>query len=193
MPGGRSAVLAGAAVGLSYLLARSGADGGLDRSVTARLARARGPATDRLVGAVTDVGSVYGAAGTAVALALSGRRRLAAEVAAATGLAWVAAQAAKPLLPRRRPYELGTATRLVAPPAGSSWPSGHAAVAAATATTVVPGTSAATRAALAAAVAGVGASRCYVGVHHLSDVTAGVGVGVLAARVVRSGLRAARR
>ncbi|MFP4636759.1 MAG: phosphatase PAP2 family protein, partial [Nitriliruptoraceae bacterium] len=42
--------------------------------------------------------------------------------------------------------------------------------------------SARVRGALAGSVVAVGASRLYVGVHHLSDVVAGVAVGVLAAR-----------
>ncbi len=193
MPGDRSAALAGAAVGLAYLAVRTGAGGRVDDAVTATLAHGRGPAVDRLVSAVTDVGSIYGAAGTSTALALSGRGALATEVAGAAGLAWVGAQATKPLLPRHRPYETGTAVRLVSRPAGTSWPSGHAAVAAAVATTVAPGTSRSTRLVLVGAVAGVGLSRLYVGVHHLTDVVAGVGVGVLAARAARACARAVRR
>lgn len=193
MPADRSAALAGAAVGLAYLAVRTGAADGVDDAVTTTLAHGRGPAADRLVGAVTDVGSIYGAAGTSAALALTGRRALATEVAGAASLAWVGAQAIKPLLPRCRPYETGSAARLVSPPAGTSWPSGHAAVAAAVATSVAPGTSRSTRIVLAGAVAGVGLSRLYVGVHHLTDIVAGVGVGVLAARTARACARAVAR
>jgi membrane-associated phospholipid phosphatase len=179
--GERRATLA--AVGLvaaSYAAVRSGRSERLDRQAAKALAYPLGHRIDVVVAAGTDLGSVYGIAGIAGVLAATGRRRAAVDVAAVGALAWTAAQAAKPLVGRERPYIVEGADRLVAVPAGSSWPSGHVAVASAMAATLaehhLPGRPA--RLARAAAV-GVAVSRCYVGVHHLTDVLAGWGVGVL--------------
>ena len=182
---GRSSVVAavGASAGVvaSYVAVRSGRAETIDRPARALLAHPLGARADVAVGAVTDLGSVYGLAGLSAALGVTGRRGAAADVAAAGGLAWVAAQAAKPALHRPRPYQLAAAQRLVAVPAGSSWPSGHAAVAAATAAALHPHLPPGARTGTWVAVGAVAASRLYVGVHHLTDVVAGVGVGVLSA------------
>jgi membrane-associated phospholipid phosphatase len=183
---GPGAWLAGGAVIGSYLAVRTGRSDGLDAGIGRWCARGGGPTLDRFVGATTDLGSVHGLVGVTSALAATGRRRAATRVAAGGGLAWTVAQVVKPALPRLRPYEAATATRLVAPPAGSSWPSGHAAVAAAMASGVAPQLPRRHRLVLAGGVAAVGVSRCYVGVHHPSDVLAGLGVGVLAARAARA-------
>jgi membrane-associated phospholipid phosphatase len=177
--------LAAASVVGSYAAVRSGRLAALDARLGAALSRPRGAVVDRTVGAATDLGSVYGAVGAATALAGAGRRRLALDVLGAAAIAWSVAQAIKPLLGRERPYETAVAARLVAVPAGTSWPSGHAAVAAAIAAAVAPGLPSSARLGTTAAVGLVGASRCYVGVHHPSDVVAGVGVGVLSAAAWR--------
>jgi membrane-associated phospholipid phosphatase len=174
-----------AAVGLlaaSYAAVRSGRSERVDRRAAKALAYPLGHRVDVIVAAGTDLGSVYGIAGVAGVLAATGRRRAAVDVAAVGALAWTAAQASKPLVGRERPYVVEGAERLVAVPAGSSWPSGHVAVASAMATTLAAGhlPGPAARIARAAAV-GVAVSRCYVGVHHLTDVIAGWGVGVLCA------------
>jgi membrane-associated phospholipid phosphatase len=176
----RAVAAATGLVAASYAAVRSGRSERLDRQAAKALAYPLGHRVDLLVAAGTDLGSVYGIAGIAGVLAATGRRRAAFDVAAVGALAWTAAQAAKPLVGRERPYVVEGADRLVAVPAGSSWPSGHVAVASAMATTLAEhhlptGTA---RVARAAAV-GVAASRCYVGVHHLTDVIAGWGVGVL--------------
>lgn len=202
--GGRSDATAGpgrvlaavAAVGASYLAVHSGRGDVLDRTARDVLARPLGVRADVAVGAITDLGSVYGLAGIATALAVTGRARAASDTVAAGGAAWVLAQAMKPALHRPRPYQLDAAARLVAVPAGSSWPSGHAAVAGATATALHPHLSRRGRIGAWTLVGGVALSRLYVGVHHLTDVVAGVGVGVASATVtsrVGGMVRAARR
>lgn len=143
---------------------------------------------DRAMAHLTDLGSVYGVTGAAVGLGLSGRPRLGADLAAAGAVAWGAAQGLKPLLDRPRPYETGT-PRLVAIPAGTSWPSGHSAVIAAMATVVVDAAGESKRPRLTRMVGYgtaifVGGSRLHVGVHHPTDVIAGFGIGVLSSRLV---------
>ena len=202
-PAGRSApaaarrvlptALAAAAVLGSYVAVRTDAADRLDGHIETVLARPSPRRGDVPLAAATDLGSSFGLAGVAVSLAATGHRRLAAEVAAAGGAAWVLAQAVKPALGRSRPYQRGTAPRLVSPPAGSSWPSGHAAVAAAAAT--VFACSVGRRAGwwAAAGAGAVGASRVAVGVHHSSDVVAGWGVGVVAAEAAAGAQRLGSR
>lgn len=143
-----------------------------------RWRRPRGDVVDRVVAATTDIGSVYGLGGTVAALALTGRRRAALDVAGAGTIGWVAAQAVKPLLDRSRPYQGGLGDLLVHPPAGSSWPSGHTAVAAAVGT-VVADSGPVGLASGAGTALWVGWSRIYVGAHHPSDIVAGLGLGAL--------------
>ncbi len=183
-----SAVVTGAAVvavAASYRVVRRGKrrDTGLSRFddvLGLRWRRPRGRVVDRFVAASTDVGSVYGLAGTAAALAATGRRRAALDVAGAGTVAWIAAQATKPLVDRSRPYQGGLGDLLVHPPAGSSWPSGHTAVAAAVGT-VVADSGPVGLATGSLAAAWVGWSRIYVGAHHPSDIVAGLGQGTLSA------------
>jgi membrane-associated phospholipid phosphatase len=175
------ATATGAVLG-SYLAVRSGAAARVDAPAHRLLTERHHPVSDRVVGAFTDMGSIYALAGVATALAVRARRAAAADLAVAGAGAWVAAQSAKPLLRRPRPYELEAATRVVAVPAGSSWPSGHAALAAAMTDALWPHARPRTRTALAVVTGAVGLSRCYVGVHHLTDIIAGVGVGVLSNR-----------
>jgi membrane-associated phospholipid phosphatase len=172
-------------VAASYLAVRSGSGDRLDRAARDALARPLGRRADVTIGAVTDLGSIYGLVGIAGTLALTGRRRPALDAAVAGGAAWGVAQSLKPTMDRPRPYQVDAAARLVAVPAGSSWPSGHSAVAAATATSLSPHLGAVARLTSAAFVGTVAVSRLYVGVHHLTDVVAGVAVGHLAARAVR--------
>jgi undecaprenyl-diphosphatase len=151
------------------------------RATVEGLRRRTAGAADTTVAVATDLGSVYGLVGTSASLALMGRRRHAARVLAAGGIAWTLAQATKPLLARERPYEADGAERLVAEPAGSSWPSGHAAVAAAMTSALWPDLTRSGRLVAATLTAGVAASRLYVGVHHLTDVIGGIGLGIVSA------------
>ncbi|MEU6262698.1 bifunctional phosphatase PAP2/diacylglycerol kinase family protein [Saccharopolyspora shandongensis] len=86
---------------------------------------------------------------------------------------------AKPLLPRRRPATdlLPRHRRLAAPPDSSSFPSGHAASAAAF-TTAVCMESPAVGAVLAPVAAAVAYSRVHTGVHWPTDVAVGAAIGV---------------
>jgi membrane-associated phospholipid phosphatase len=181
--GRAAATIAAGVVAGSYAAVRHGAAASVDAPAHRLLTEHHGPVSDRIVGSFTDLGSIYALAGVATALAARGRRSAAVDLAVAGGLAWVAAQAAKPLLRRPRPYELASATRTVAVPAGSSWPSGHAALAAAMTDALWPRARPGTRTAMVLLTGAVGLSRCYVGVHHLTDVIAGAGVGVLSSRV----------
>ncbi|MGW4770863.1 phosphatase PAP2 family protein [Nocardia sp. NPDC004278] len=85
---------------------------------------------------------------------------------------------AKPLLPRRRPPDESVpfVRRLVTPPVSSSFPSGHAASAAAFATGVAL-ESPTLAVAIAPIAAAVGYSRVHIGVHWPSDVLAGAALG----------------
>ena len=179
-----------ATVGASWLAVRSGAGDVLDRHARDALARPLGHRADVTIGAVTDLGSVYGLAGISAVLAATGRRAPALDAAVAGGVAWGVAQSLKPTMDRPRPYQVDAAARLVAVPAGSSWPSGHSAVAAATATSLSPHLGVPARLASAVFVGTVAVSRLYVGVHHFTDVAAGVAVGHLCARAVRGARRA---
>lgn len=180
----RGEFVGAAAVLGSWLAVRSGRLEPYEARVAAAQRRG-GPTVDRVMAHLTDLGSVYGIVGTSAALAATGRPRLARDVAASGGIAWGVAQAAKPLLQRPRPFETGT-PMLVSRPAGTSWPSGHSAVAAAIGTTIAatPGPARGARRLLGAGLAAyVGGSRLHVGVHHPTDVVAGFGVGVVAAAV----------
>lgn len=189
----RRLATAGALVAGSWLALRVPATAAVEATVSGAVRRLRRPSLDPVVGVATDLGSVYGLAGTSLALAATGRRDVALDVLTAGSVAWVAAQSAKPLANRPRPYEQELAERLVAVPAGSSWPSGHAAVAAAIGAALSRPERPSSRV-LGAGLAGfVATSRIYVGVHHPTDVIAGAGVGLASHEVARLGVGVVRR
>ncbi len=154
---------------------------GEPRAVEERLRRGvvryRRPDLDRAVPVLTDLGSMYAAAGIAAGLWLHGRRRLAVDVVGSATAAWVVAQGAKRMFGRPRPYRAGAVEMLVREPKGTSYPSGHPAVARAMAEVLTPHALLPARKILDAGPRFVAFSRVYVGVHYPSDVVGGLLIG----------------
>jgi undecaprenyl-diphosphatase len=169
-----------ALLGGSWWALRSPAFQRADVRVGDAVRRAGSAVADRAVAGTTDLGSLYGVAGTSAVLLASGRRAAAADVAAIGGAAWALAQTNKRFVRRARPYEDDGVRRLVRPPTGSSFPSGHSAVGMAV-MAVLADRAYGVRSAWALRLLGayVGLSRVYVGVHYPSDVLGGAGLGLL--------------
>lgn len=151
----------------------------------AAIDRMRRPDLDAAMPIVTDLGSVYAMSGTAAVLLLGGAKKLAGQVLLAGGLAWLGAQGLKPMYGRTRPYQDGSASKLVRTPAGTSYPSGHPAVAMAmarvlSAQTRWPGSGLISKIPDVVAV-----SRVYNGVHHPSDVLGGMLLGRAVGDLIR--------
>jgi len=121
----------------------------------------------------------------AVGLVVTGRYRAAGAAAAAGGAAWLASSGLKEIVERPRPRlaSLGRVPREVAD--GFSWPSSHAAIAAALATVLlltIAGGRVGRGLVIAAAVL-VALARVYLGAHWGLDVLGGAALGVLAGSV----------
>jgi len=141
------------------------------------VAERRGETFDRALPVLTDLGSMYAAAGASAALWAAGRKKLARDVIGAATVAWGLAQGTKRVFRRPRPYAAGEVDLLVRRPSGDSYPSGHPAVAAAIAAIVAPEVRPVARGSLRRLPRFVGFTRVYVGVHYPSDVIGGVLVG----------------
>ena len=105
-------------------------------------------------------------------------------VAASGGLAWVAANLAKSVEMRLRPYEaLADAVLRQDPAVGTSFPSSHTAIAFAVAIALIPFVPRPLAVAAIAYASLVAWSRIYLGVHYPVDAIAGAGIGMVAGGV----------
>jgi membrane-associated phospholipid phosphatase len=133
------------------------------------------------------LGSLGGPLAVGAALALAGERRSGARVAAVGAFTWAAAKAVKPLVRRGRPaHTVDVARVLGRTQAGLGYPSGHAAVAAATAALVAPRLPRPWAAVAWVWGLAVGPMRTYVGAHLPLDVVGGAALGIAIGTAARS-------
>jgi undecaprenyl-diphosphatase len=180
------AALAGAAVAVGAW--SSSADGAeTDAELLRAVNAGHGPTLDRFFFGVTELGSLWAAGASAMALALVGRRRAAGRAATAAAATWLVSQGTKELVRRPRPYDADAeATRLlIGRPPATSWPSSHPAVLTAFTGVVARelGLGPLARAALGGLDLSVAASRVYLGVHYPSDVAGGLLIGRAVSRL----------
>ncbi|HWH33632.1 MAG TPA: phosphatase PAP2 family protein [Egibacteraceae bacterium] len=188
------ALIGGALLGGSWLALRRPEAQRVDVRIGDALRHAGSDGLDKAVTHTTDLGSVYAVAGVAGVLAATGRRRMAGDVLGAGLAAWSLGQGAKTRVKRARPYEADGVRRLVRPPTGSSFPSGHAAVGTAMATVLADRARGPAAAGLFDLLgAYVALSRVYVGVHYPTDVIGGAGLGLLIGSVWRGPVAKAGR
>jgi undecaprenyl-diphosphatase len=175
----RAAALAVAALAVGQV-SSSGPGRDVDLRAFAMLNADRGRTADALFGGITELGSIWAAAGGATALAAAGRSRAAGRALGAASVTWLLGQGLKKAFRRPRPYAVAGRSRLlIGEPRGTSWPSSHPMVLLAWTTVACRELRlgpAADRAVLALASA-VGLSRISLGVHHPSDVAGGLLLG----------------
>jgi glycosyltransferase 2 family protein len=133
------------------------------------------------------LGSLGGPLAVGAALGLAGERRHGARVAAVGVFTWAAAKAVKPLVRRGRPaHTVDVARVLGRTQAGLGYPSGHAAVAVATAALVAPRLPRPWAAVAWVWGLAVGPMRTYVGAHLPLDVVGGAALGIAIGTAARS-------
>jgi membrane-associated phospholipid phosphatase len=142
--------------------------------------RGHGPLADAMFEGMTELGSIWAAAGAAGVLFVAGKRREALDAFGAAAAMWVLGQAAKKVARRPRPYRAMEDVRLlIERPHGTSWPSSHPAVLLAFATVASRdlGVGRGATAGFKGLAGIVGVSRVYVGVHYPADVVGGLLLG----------------
>ena len=108
-----------------------------------------------------------------------------ASAAAAAGVAWLLAHAAKAIADRPRPYQVMADAVLRQQPAhGTSFPSSHTAVTLAVAIALVPFMARPLAATGIGYAVLTGWSRVYLGVHYPLDILGGAGIGAAAGGVI---------
>jgi len=175
----RAASLGAAGVGVALVSGR-GPGRAIDVKAFHRLNGAGSRSTDLVCEGITELGSIWAAAGASLVLRARGSRSLAARALAAAGATWALGQLLKRAVRRQRPYDSLVESRLlIGRPSGTSWPSSHPAVLLAFLT--VAGRELELEAvdrALSVGLAGaVGISRVVLGVHFPSDVAGGLLLG----------------
>ena len=161
-------------------LSAGGRGQALDRAVYRAVNRGGGRLTDSFFRGVTELGSLWAAAGAALALAGARRKKEALDALGAAAAMWLLGQALKKLWRRPRPYRsLEDVRLLIAEPAGTTWPSSHPAVLLAFVTVAARDLdgSGTIKAAVVGLAGAVGLSRVYLGVHYPADVAGGLLLG----------------
>jgi membrane-associated phospholipid phosphatase len=151
----------------------------LDAAILRGAARLRTPARDRVVAAFSSLGD-YGVGWVAAGGALAAVRRSPHPLVATAGVVWgtlAANYGVKRVVRRSRPARDDLPPPLIAAPASHSFPSSHAAMAAAGAI-VLRRLAPAVGAPAAATAVLLAASRVYLAVHYPSDVAAGAALGL---------------
>jgi membrane-associated phospholipid phosphatase len=192
-----ASALAGAGAAIGYVALRTEEGRQADEDLFKVLNAPHGPAVDRYLGGITELGSMYAAAAAAGALALAGRRREGARALAGAGGTWLLLQGVKRFVERPRPFTAdpeGT-RQLIAEPRGTSWPSSHPAVLTTFSRIAARelGLGRIGRVGLSGVDASVAASRVALGVHYPSDVASGLLFGRAVARLWPRGRSEGRR
>ena len=161
-----------------------------------RLFRSANDAPEALrvpVRAVMQAGTFVTVPAVAVVAAITGRRRLAVELATGGTIAWLGAKALKRLGGRGRPDALLDDVRLRESIGGDlGWVSGHTAVATTLAAIAWPHVPRSARPVLVAVVATTAFGRMYVGAPLPLDLVGGAGLGLVVSAVGRQSSSAAR-